>query len=72
MEKREENEKERLDLAKKLSLNCRSERQDREINAELESLENDLDEDDDEFLKEVSYALTKGPICCHQNHRLKF
>ena len=51
VEKREENEKERLDLAKKLSLNCRSEREDREINAELESLENDLDEEDDEFLK---------------------
>jgi len=51
VEKREIDERERLDLAKKLSLNCRSEKEDREINSEIEKLENDLD-DDDEFLQE--------------------
>lgn len=40
------------DLAKKLSLNCRSEKEDQEINSEIEKLENELENDDDEFLQE--------------------
>ena len=60
VEKREKDEREKLDLAKKLSLNCRSEREDSEINAELEKLENDVE--DDEFIQGIDrfYALSMG------------
>jgi len=51
-EKRAENERERLALAKKLALTCRSEREDKEAQGELDNLEDKLDEEDDEFLKE--------------------
>lgn len=50
VEKRKEDERERLDLAKKLSLNCRTEREDREINDEIAKLDEELE--DDEFLQE--------------------
>ena len=39
-------------LAKKLALTCRSEREDREAEAEVEKLEQEIENDDDEFLKE--------------------
>ena len=60
VEKREKDEREKLDLAKKLSLNCRSEREDSEINAELEKLENDVEDDD--FIQGINrfYALSMG------------
>ena len=53
-EKRQENERERLNLAKKLALTCRTEREDKEAEAEVDKLEQDLEnnDDDDEFLKE--------------------
>lgn len=50
-EKKEENERERLALAKKLALTCRSEREDREAEESLNNLGLD-DDDDDDFLKE--------------------
>ena len=39
-------------LAKKLALTCRSEREDREAETEVEKLEQEIENDDDEFLKE--------------------
>ena len=48
-EKRQENERERAELAKKLALTCRSEREDKEIQDEMEALEL---EQEDEFIKE--------------------
>ena len=48
-EKRQENERERAALAKKLALTCRSEREDKEIQDEMEALEL---EEEDEFIKE--------------------
>ena len=48
-EKRQENERERAALAKKLALTCRSEREDKEIEDEMEALEL---EQEDEFIKE--------------------
>jgi hypothetical protein len=51
-EKREENELERLELAKKLALTCRSEREDREAEKVTEKLEQELDGfEDDEFMQ---------------------
>ena len=63
VEKREKDEREKLDLAKKLSLNCRSEREDSEINAELEKLENDVEDDD--FIQGINrfYALSISMGC---------
>ena len=49
-EKREEQEKEKLALAKKLALTCRSEREDQKVQDELDKLE--IEDEDDEFLKE--------------------
>ena len=39
-------------LAKKLALTCRSEREDREAEEEIKKLEQEIEDDDDEFLKE--------------------
>jgi len=51
-EKREEQEKEKLALAKKLALTCRSEREDQEVQSELDKLDLNIDDEDDDFLKE--------------------
>eukprot|EP00093_Oithona_nana_P004871 04871.XXX_251655_253362_1 [CDS] Oithona nana genome sequencing. len=48
-EKRAENEREKVALAKKLALTCRSDREDQEINKEMEALEL---EEEDEFIQE--------------------
>ncbi len=51
-EKREEQEVERLELAKKLALTCRSEREDREADAKQEEDDKELEALlDDEFLR---------------------
>jgi len=51
-EKRQDNERERVALCKKLALTCRSEREDKEADTEVEKLEQEIENEDDDFLKE--------------------
>lgn len=61
-EKRAENEREKVELAKKLALTCRSDREDQEINKEMEALDLEEDEFIQEYMKKRMQEMVEASV----------